>query len=306
MPGTPQTLHAADMSLRGRVSAGLLTLLAGAAYAGPVLDRIKQSGRIVIAHRDASVPFSYLDEYGRPVGYAIDLCLRFTEVIRKKLAMPELTVVYLPVTSATRINVIADGKADLECESTTNTAERRQKVAFTVPHFITGTRFLVRADSQISELRDFEQKTLVSTVGTTDLKAITQVNKERLLRMNVGEVPDHAKGIEMVEKAKADGFALNDVLLYGLMAARPDPSALKVVGKYLTIDPLGIMLSRTDTEFKQLVNDEMKRLIRSREAYAIYDRWFMQPIPPKYRSLNLPMNYLTRDFWKYPSTELPN
>ena len=164
----------------------------------------------------------------------------------------------------------------------------------------------MRADSPISDLRDFEQKTIVSTVGTTDLKAIMQINRERPLQMKIGEVPDHLKGIEMVEKGQADGFALNDVLLYGLIDGRPDPSALKVIGKYLTIDLLGIMLSKEDDGFRQLVDDEMRRLIRSREAYAIYDRWFMQPIPPKNRSLNLPMNYLTCDFWKSPSTELPN
>ena len=110
----------------------------------------------------------------------------------------------------------------------------------------------------------------------------------------------------MVESGEADGFAMDDVLLYALIAGRPDPSKFKVVGKFLTIEPLAIMLSKDDPEFKHVIDDEMKRLINSREAYKVYERWFMQPIPPKNTSLNLPMNYLLKDFWKYPTDLVPN
>ena len=274
--------------------------------AGPVLDRIRQDGRIVIGHREASVPFSYLDDDRKPVGYAIDLCLKITEALRKKLALGSLPIEYVPLTSATRIAAVADGKVDLECESTTNNAERRQKVAFAVPHYITGARYLVRADSLIRELPGFEGKTLASTAGTTPLNAVNAANRERLLGIRIVEVPDHVRGVEMVEKGEADGFVMDEVLLFGLIASRSDPSRLKVVGKYLTTEALGIMLPKTDPEFKQIVDGEIKRLIHSREATAIHDRWFVQPIPPKGRSLGLPMNYLLKDFWKYPSDFVPN
>ncbi|MEW6705104.1 MAG: amino acid ABC transporter substrate-binding protein [Pseudomonadota bacterium] len=278
----------------------------GVAQAGPVTDRIKQSGRLVIAHRESSVPLSYLDANKKPVGYAVDLCQKVAEAVRKKLGMARLDIAYLPVTGSTRIPAIAEGKADLECGSTTNNAERRQKVAFTVPHYITGARYLVRSDSAIAELPGFERKKLAITKGTTPLKAIEQANKERLLYITIVETPDHAKAVELVEKGEVDGFAMDDVLLYGLRSERPDPGKLKVVGKFLTIEPLAIMLSKDDPEFKRIVDDEMKRLIATREAHAIYDRWFMQPIAPKNVSLNMPMNYLLKDFWKYPTDQVPN
>jgi glutamate/aspartate transport system substrate-binding protein len=285
--------------------AGFMGLAAPWACAGPVLDRIKQTGKIVIGNRDASVPFSYLDAERKPVGYAIDLCLKISEAVRKKLALNSLAVEFVTVASATRIAAVAQGQVDLECESTTNNAERRKTVAFAVPHYITGARYLVRADSRIRELGDFEGKTLVSTVGTTPLKAVEQANSEHLLGIRIVSVPDHVRGVEMVEKGEADGFVMDEVLLVGLASSRPDPARLMIVGKYLTIEALGIMLPKTDPEFKQVVDAEMKRMILSHEAAAIHDRWFVRPIPPNGRSLNLPMNYLHKDFWKYPSDWVP-
>ncbi len=265
-------------------------LVTPAVFAGPSLDRIKQTGKIIIAHRESSVPFSYVLPDKKPVGYAVELCVKIAELL---------------VTPSNRITVIAEGKADLECGSTTNNAERREKVAFTVPHYITGARYMVRADSKIEDLPNFEGKKLVSTKGTTPLKAVTQANKERLIGINILEAPDHARAVEMVESGEADGFVMDDVLLFGLMAGRPDPGKLKVIGKFLTIEPLAIVLPKNDPEFKKIVDDEMKRLINSHEANAIYDKWFMKPIPPKNTALNLPMNYLLKDFWKYPTDQVP-
>lgn len=242
---------------------------------------------------------------GRPVGYAVDLCLKLAEAVRQRLKLKTLSPQFLLVTPANRLQMVAEGKADLECGSTTNNAERRQQVAFTVPHYITGARYLVRADSGIGDLVQFEGKTLVSTKGTTPLKSITQANGERALHINIVEAPDHAKAMEMLAAGQADGFVMDDVLLYGMVAARPDAARFRVVGKLLTIEPLAIVLPKNDPEFKAIVDDEMKRLIASHEANAIYERWFMKPIPPKNTALNLPMNYLLKDFWKYPSDQVP-
>jgi ABC-type amino acid transport substrate-binding protein len=278
-----------------------LTILACLpAQAGPVLDEIRNKGRIVIAHRESSVPFSYVDG-GKPVGYAVDLCRRVAEAVKNRLGLRTMAVEYVKVTPADRIPVIVERRADLECGSTTNNAERRQKVAFTVPHYLTGARYLVRADSEIDDLQSFKGKKLVSTTGTTPLKAIIKANGERLLGITVIEAPDHARAVEMVEKGEADGFAMDDVLLYGLRAGRPDPNKLKVVGKFLTVEALSIMLAKDDPEFKQMVDDEMKRLVTSREAHALYERWFASPIPPKNAPLNIPMTYLLKDLWKYPT-----
>ena len=279
---------------------------ASAASAQGVLERVSAGGKLVIAHRESSVPFSYIDsKSGKPVGYAVDLCLRLAEVVKKKTGKKDMPVEFLAVTPANRIAMIEQGKADMECGSTTNNAERRQKVAFTVPHFITGARLLVKSGSPIDKVEDLNGKKLVSTKGTTPLKAADQANRERLMGITILEAPDHAKAVEMVEKGEADAFVMDDVLLYGLAAGRPNPGALKVVGRFMTTEPLAIMLPKNDPEFKKLVDEEMRRLVNTREIYPIYEKWFAKPIPPNNTTLNLPVSYLLRDFWKYPTDQVP-
>lgn len=301
--------HTRTNRLKHCVALALLTTasLAGWAQTNPpsVTERLKNGGQITIAHRESSVPFSYLDANQKPVGYAVDLCLKIAQAVAQKSGVKDPGVNYLLVSPANRIAAIEQGKADMECGSTTNNAERRQKVAFTVPHFITGARMLVPADSKAERIEDLQGKKLVSTKGTTPLKAVESANRERLLGITVLQAPDHGKAIEMVEKGQADGFVMDDVLLYGLAANRPNPKALKVVGKFLTTEPLAIMLPKNDPEFKKLVDAEMKRLISSREIYAIYDKWFTQPVPPKNITLGLPASYLLKDFWKYPTDIVP-
>ncbi len=291
-------------SLVGALALGLL-LGSSAAQATGVLERVAAGGKLIVAHRESSIPFSYLDQDSKPVGYALDLCLKLADAVRKKTGAKAMQVEFLQVTSANRVAMVEEGKADLECGSTTNNAERRQKVAFTIPHFITGARLLVRADSKIERVEDLNGKKLASTKGSTPLKAAVQANKERLLNITILEVADHAKAVEMVEKGEADAFVMDDVLLYGLAANRAKPEALKVVGKFLTTEPLAIMLPKDDPEFKKLVDSEMRRLILSREIQPIYDKWFLTAIPPKGKSLNLPASYLLKDFWKYPTDFVP-
>ena len=175
---------------RSGLAAAIGLALIAPAVAGPALERIKQSGKIIIAHRESSVPFSYVLPDKKPVGYAVDLCLKVAEAVRKKLDMKAITPEFMLVTPANRIQTIADGKADMECGSTTNNAERREKVAFAVPHYIAGARYMVRADSQIEALPNFDHKKLVSTKGTTPLKAIDQANRERFLGIQILEAPD--------------------------------------------------------------------------------------------------------------------
>jgi glutamate/aspartate transport system substrate-binding protein len=294
------------VGLAAVLAASMLMAPAAGAQSGPVLDRVKAGGKIVIAHRESSVPFSYLDGNKKPVGYALDLCVRLAETVRKRVgAKGEDGITLMMVTPANRIAAISEGKADMECGSTTNNKERRERVAFTVPHFITGARILVRSDSKFERLEDLGGRVVVSTKGTTPLKAVESANRERLMNLKVVEAPDHARAIEMVEKGEADAFVMDDVLLYGLAANRPNPKGLKVVGKFLTTEPLAIMLPKDDPEFKKIVDEEMKRLIRSREIYAIYEKWFAKPIPPNNTSLDLPVSYLLRDFWKYPTDVVP-
>jgi len=272
----------------------------------PVLDRIRSTGHIVLAHRETSVPFSYYDANKKPIGFAVDLCKDLAETVRKHLGMKTLEIVYLPVSTATRIQAVVDGKADLECGTTTNNAERREKVAFTVPHYVTGSRYLVRSDSPIEELDGFANHVLVTTPNSTQFKAIDKANHDHLMHIDLQVAPDNARAMQMVTAGQADGFAMDDVQLYGLIAESADPRKYKVVGKFLTIEPLAIMLSKSDPAFKKVVDDEMKRLIRSGEAETLYNRWFLKPIPPRNVSMNLPMNYLLRDSWRYPSDIVGN
>jgi len=288
-----------------KLAAGMVALgCALGASAQGVLTKVANGGKLVIAHRESAVPFSYV-QAGKPMGYALDLCLRIAEVVRKKTAMKDMAVEFLQITPASRMDAIRQGRADLECGSTTNNAERRQTVAFTIPHFISGARLLVLRTSTVDRLEDLDGRTVVSTQGTTALKAMQQTIRERHMTTQLVEVPDHLKAVELVEKGEADAFVMDDVLLFGLAAQRPDPQALKVVGRFITTEPLAIMLSKDDPEFKRLVDDEMRRLITSREIYPLYDKWFAQPIAPYNRALNLPVSYLLRDFWKYPTDQVP-
>jgi len=282
-----------------------LAALAATSGAQTVLERVTAGGNLVIAHRESSIPFSYLDENKKPVGYAVDLCLKIAEAVRQKTGAKAMQVEFLMVTPANRIAMVESGKADLECGSTTNNAERREKVAFTIPHFITGARLLVRADSPVQRIEELEGKKLVSTKGTTPLKAVEQTNRSHLLRIDILSAPDHGKAVEMVESGEVEAFVMDDVLLYGLAANRPKASALKVVGKFLTTEPLAIMLPKGDPAFKKLVDNEMRRLIASKDINPIYDKWFLKPIPPKNTALNMPVSYLLKDFWKYPTDIVP-
>ena len=275
------------------------------AQAGPTVERIRASKQVVIAHREASVPFSYVDGDGRPIGYAVDLCRQIVAGLATRLGTGPLQIRFLPVSAATRIEAVESEQADLACESATNTEERRARVAFTIPHYVTGTRFLVRADSRIDSLRGFAGRLLLSTTGTAPLKVLREANEAHGLGIRIEEVPDHAAGVDAVARGRADGFAMDEILLQGLRLSRADPERLKVVGKYLTVEALAIMLPRTDPDFKAMVDGEMRRLIRSREAHALHDKWFGGPIPPHGRSLELPMPFLLRDSWRYPSDWVP-
>ena len=277
-----------------------LIALAIPAHAQSVLSRLENGDPLIIAHREASIPFSYVDN-GKPIGYAMDICQRIVEAVRKKTGLREMPVQYLQVTPVNRIEVIKSGKADLECGSTTANAERRKDVDFAIAHFIAGARILVSAQSKVQRLEDLEGKKVVSSKGTTPLKAIADTNRARNLRMTIIEAPDHNAALDMVLKGQAEAFVMVDILLYGLIANSANPEALKVEGRFLTTEPLAIMLPKGDVAFKKVVDDEIRRLISSREIFSIYDKWFNKPIPPAQRVLHLPASYLLKDFWKYPT-----
>jgi glutamate/aspartate transport system substrate-binding protein len=275
-----------------------------AASGTPVLDRIRDTGTVRLAYRENSVPFSYLDGGGKPVGYSIDLCARVVDAIKAAVKRPDLKVQYVAVTPATRIAAIKEGRADLECGSTNNTRERREQVAFTIPHYIASSRMLVKTSAGIARWEDLNGKTVVSTRGSTNGGQIRTMAEARVLKINVIEAKDHAEAFGMVAAGRADAFAMDDVLLYGFRANAKSPADYAVVGDLLTIEPYAIMLSKDDVEFKRMVDRAMTNIILDYDAEKLYKKWFLQPIPPNSAKLDIPMNFLLRDSFKYPSDKV--
>jgi glutamate/aspartate transport system substrate-binding protein len=285
-------------------SALALAPAAPAAAPPPTLAKVRDTGVVTLAYREASIPFSYLDGNKRPVGYAMDLCMRVVDALRRDLKMP-LRVELLSVTPATRIAAIRDGKADLECGSTTNNATRRKDVAFTVTHYFAGAKLLVRADSGIQRLADLRGKTVVSTRGTSPLAALRAAEEKGIIGgARILEAKDHDEAFAIVERGEAQAFAMDDILLYSLRATSKEPKKWAVVGEFITVEPLAIMLRRGDPEFKRYVDTVLSRAMLDGDVRTLYDRWFMAPIPPRGVNLGIPLSPLMRDQLNFPTDKV--
>jgi glutamate/aspartate transport system substrate-binding protein len=271
----------------------LLAALAFAATAAAqegTLKKIKDSGTITIGHRDASVPFSYYDDKQQPVGYAMDICARVVEAVKKETGVQNLKVNYQLVTSANRIPLMANGTIDLECGSTTNNLARQEQVWFVTTHFVTANRFVSKRASKIGKLADLKGKTIVSTAGTTNIKQITELNGQQNLGMNIISANGHAEAFQMVETGRAVAFVMDDILLYSLVAQSRSPKDYVISAEALSVEPYGIMVRKDDAAFKKVVNGAINALYKSGEINKIYDKWFLKPIPPKNINLNVPMS----------------
>ena len=255
-----------------------------------VLKKVKDSGEITLGHRDASVPFSYLDDKQQPVGYSIDLCLRVAEAVKTELKLPKINVKYNPVTSATRIPLVANGTVDIECGSTVNNVERQAQVGFSDTTFIVSTKFIAKKASNLKTLNDLKGKTVVCTAGTNTLARVNGLNSKHNLGMTVLTGKDHAESLLMVETGRAVAFFEDDILLTGLAANSRTPSEWAIGTEAYSIDPYALMLPRGDTAFKQVVDRELTSLMKSGEILKIYDKWYSKPIPPKGVTLNFPLS----------------
>ena len=253
------------------------------------LDKVKKEGVIVIGHRDASIPFSYLDDKQQPIGYSMDLCMKIVDAVKAELKMPNLQVKLNQVTSATRIPLMANGTVDMECGSTTNNIERQKQVAFITTTFVTANRLVSKKASKISTLDDMKGKAIVSTSGTTNIKQITELNAARNLGMNVMAAKDHAESFLMVETGRAVAFAMDDILLYSLVASSKAPADYTITNEALSVEPYGIMIRKDDPTFKKVADGAIQALFKSGEINKIYAKWFLSAIPPKNINLNLPM-----------------
>lgn len=284
------------MKLSALMAAAATVLLAATgAQAADTLAKIAESGKITLAYRESSVPFSYLDGPNKPIGFAVEMSNAVVEAVKKKLNKPNLQVQLMAVTSQNRIPLITNGTVDLECGSTTNNTARGKDVSFAVNHFYTGTRLLVKKSSKIKDYADLAKKTVASTTGTTNALVMRKYNTEKNLDMNIVLGKDHADAFLLVESDRAVAFAMDDILLFGLIANSKNPADYEVVGESLQVEPYACMLPKDDPAFKKLVDDTFIGMMKSGEFEKLYTKWFMSPIPPKNLPLNLPMNPQLKD-----------
>jgi glutamate/aspartate transport system substrate-binding protein len=254
------------------------------------LKNIKETGAITLGFRDSSIPFSYLDDNQKPIGYAMDICYKIVEAVKKELKLDKLEVKLNPVTSSTRIPLLANGTIDLECGSTTNNAERQKQIAYTNTHFLTASRFVSKKSSNIKSIDDLKSKAVVSTSGTTNIKQLTEANAARNLGVNIIPAKDHAEAFLMVETDRAVAFVMDDILLASLVAGSKEPSAYVIsTDAFSKPEPYGIMLRKDDPAFKKVVDGATAALYQSAEGPKLYEKWFMQKIPPKGLNLNVPI-----------------
>ncbi|MFT0548794.1 amino acid ABC transporter substrate-binding protein [Allopusillimonas ginsengisoli] len=254
------------------------------------LDKIKSSGEISLGHRDSSIPFSYLDDNQKPIGYSMDICQQIVKAVEKKLGMDDIKVKLVPVTSSTRIPLLANGTVDLNCGSSTNTKERQAQVAFAPTTFVTATRFVSKKSSDLKNLDDLKGKTVVSTAGTSNIRWATGANDKEKLGMNIIPAKDHAEALLTVNSGRAAAFFMDDILLAGLVATSHDPSSWVISKDAYTVEPYAIMEPKGDPDFKKLVDDTIIGMMKDGQLDALYKKWFESPVPPKNVNLNWPMS----------------
>jgi ABC-type amino acid transport substrate-binding protein len=277
------------------VALSLVVPVGAWAQAGGTLDKVKASGVITVAYRDSSIPFSYLGADAQPTGFGWEICGRIVEQVRKATGRADLKVATQSVTSQNRIPLLANGTVDIECGSTTNNSERAKQVSFAINYFYTGTRLLVKSSSPIKSFADLKGRKVVSTTGTTNFQVMRKLNAEKQLGFELISAKDHAESALLVQSDRADAFAMDDILLYGLRASAINPAELAVVGDAVQVEPYAIMLRKDDPAFKQLVDATLTQLMKSGEFETLYKKWFQSPIPPKGINLNAPMSRELQD-----------
>jgi glutamate/aspartate transport system substrate-binding protein len=264
------------------------------------LKKIKETGTISIGFRDSSIPFSYLDDNQKPIGFAMDICYKIVDAVKQELKLDKLEVELNSVTSSTRIPLLANSTIDLECGCTTNNADRQKQVSFTNTHFLTATRFVSKKSSNLNSIDDLKGKPVVSTSGTTNIKQLTEAGAARNLGVNIIAAKDHAEAFLMVETDRAVAFVMDDILLASFVAGSKDPDSY-VISKeaFSKPEPCGIMLRKDDPAFKKLADGATAALYQSADGQKLYDKWFMQKIPPKGLNVNAPISAeLKREFAK--------
>jgi glutamate/aspartate transport system substrate-binding protein len=262
-----------------------LSLLATGAAAqtseglSPTLAAIKNSHVVHLGYRESSPPFSFLDQANRPIGYSLELCEAVVDEIGIEVDDPNLKIEYVKVTSDDRIQAVLENKIDLECGSTTANAERSKQVAFSPLMFVAGTKLMVPKASPVQSVTDLKGKTVVVTKGTTNEQAMHSADKKFSLGLNIVTSPDHEQSYQMLSDGKADAFATDDILLYGLIARHKSQDKFRVTGDYLSYDPYGIMFRKGEPELSAVVERAFRKLGSNHDLIPLYEKWFVRRLP---------------------------
>jgi glutamate/aspartate transport system substrate-binding protein len=270
---------------------------------GGTLKKVKESGVITIGHRDSSIPLSYLDDNLQPVGFSIELCKHVVDAVKAKLGLPNLTVKYNPVTSATRLPLVANGTVDIECGSTANMTSRQTQVGFSYTFFVPQFKWITRTNNQIKD--DLRGKTVAVTAGTNTALFVNKMNNEGKLGMTIMQGKDHAESFLLVETGRASAWMEDDILIAGFRANAKNPADFRLLDKSYPSDPYALMIRKDDQQFKTLVDETLAALMRSGEFEKLYTQWFERPIPPRAINIQLPMSDALKRAMKEPNDK-PN
>jgi len=245
----------------------------------PTLTRIKNAHVVRLGYRESSPPFSFLDQANRPIGYSLELCEAVVDEIGVEVDDPNLKIEYVKVTSDDRIEAVLKDKIDLECGSTTANADRARQVAFSPLMFVAGTKLMVPKASAVQSVIDLKGKTVVVTKGTTNEQAMLNADKKFSLGLNIVTSPDHEQSYQMLADGKADAFATDDILLYGLIARHKSQDKFRVTGDYLSYDPYGIMFKKGDPQLSAVVERAFRKLGSNHDLIPLYEKWFVRRLP---------------------------
>src|SRR5580692_9216115 len=262
-----------------RQTLGRSSLAGGGEGLSPTLTNIKNSHVVHLGYRESSPPFSFLDQANRPIGYSLELCEAVVDEIGAEVDDPNLKIEYVKVTSDDRIQAVLQNKIDLECGSTTANAERGKQVAFSPLMFVAGTKLMVPKASGVQSVTDLKGKTVVVTKGTTNEQAMHNADKKFSLGLNIVTAPDHEQSYQMLVDGKADAFATDDILLYGLIARHKSQDKFRVTGDYLSYDPYGIMFRKGEPQLTAVVERTFRKLATNHDLIPLYNKWFVARLP---------------------------
>ena len=287
-----------------KVALALAAVLAcGVGHAADTLAKIKSANKIVIGTRDSSAPLAYTTGDGKYVGYHVEVCQKIADAIKANLKMPSLPVEYQVVTSQNRIPLVQNGTVDMECGSTTNSTARQKDVAFAPTTFVTNVRIAVKANSGITSIAQLKDKTVATTTGTTSVQLLRK--HERANGVDFKELfgKDHADSFLLLESGRADAFVMDGQILAGLRSKSKNPDDYVILGDVLSVEPIACMMRKDDPAFQKAVDNSIQGMIKSGQLTKMYDKWFVQAIPPANTKVGLPLSDATKAAWANPNTK---